>query len=185
MDQNIPFNYFYIIFKTNYKKEWLETQKQRISENNKQTGITIGVTKAQQLSIYNKLLLEICSDYVSLSNAPIDIFPSDVFEFVNLVLETMHENPYKESFLESLQFIYQDYLECLEKGFPLLFSSETEEEISYMEVTLDSAYHIMQFDSINMDVFEQDKIMNKFVAMESKNQIGPHEKVRIHVRKDI
>lgn len=185
MEQNIPFNYFYIIFKTKYKKEWLEIQKQRISENNKQSGITIGVTKTQQLSIYNKLLLEICSDYVSLSNAPIDIFPSDAFEFVNLILETMQENPYKESFLESLPYIYQDYLECLEKGFPMLFWSKNSAEISYLQVTLDSNYQIIQFDSINIDEYEQDKIMNKFVAMESKNQIGPHEKVRIHVRKDI
>ena len=84
-----------------------------------------------------------------------------------------------------MQFIYQDYLDCLEKGFPLLFSSEDEDTLPYLEVTLDSNYQIIQFDSINIDEYEQDKIMNKFVAMESKNQIVPHEKVRIHVRNDI
>jgi len=143
------------------------------------------ISSDEQISIYNRILFEICTNYVTLSNCSIDVFPTEVFEFVDLILDTMHENSYKESFLISLQFIYQDYLDCLGKGRPLLMSSKESSVLSSFQIVLDSHYKIIQFDTVNMDFIEQDKIMNKIVSMECKNQIGPNPKVFLHIRHDV
>ena len=43
----------------------------------------------------------------------------------------------------------------------------------------------MGFESVNMDLLEQVKIMNKLVVMEYNHQIGPQQKVKFLYRKDI
>lgn len=88
--------------------------------------------------LYNQILFDICADYVALTDSFIEVFPKDTLEFVSLILDTIQENPYKESFLFSLQFIYQNYLDCLEKGNPILMASEDSSTYSYLKETLKS-----------------------------------------------
>lgn len=76
------------------------------------------------------------------------------------------ENPHKESLLKSLQFIYQDYLNHLEIGYPSLWNSDDDQQDSYMEVTFNSQNKILAFNSVNMDLLEQTKTMTKFFIMQ-------------------
>lgn len=191
MEPKPKFNYFYQMFINELHKNILEINQTRIKETNGEPSdifdiySTINMSKEEQLSIYNKTLFNVCSNYVTLSNASIYIFPADFLEFVYLILDTIHENPYKESFLLSLQFIYQDYFSCLEKGRPILISCEDAESLSSFQVNLDSRYQIMNFETNNMNLLEQDKIMTKIIAMEKENKLGPIPKVLLRVRKDI
>ena len=190
MESNqILFNYFYRIFQDKFQIKMLEINKKRISTGDDELDIfdyfTMPITKEENLSIYNEVLFDICSDYVDLSESSIDVFPKDTLEFVDLILNTIHENPYKESFLFSLQFIYQAYFECLEVGRPLLVYSTDEASIPYLQVTLDSRYKIMDFSAVNLDMLEQNKIITKLLSMEISNQVGPIPKVVYRIRKDI
>lgn len=65
----------------------------------------------------------------------------------------MHNNSYKESFLLSMQFIFQDYFRYLEKGCPMLFSSKRNTNPKLI-ITFDSQNKITQFDAINMELEE-------------------------------
>lgn len=187
----IPFNYFYLLFKKIFQKEILELERKKIGKNADILSDIFGfyytesLPKEEKLSIYNKALFEVCTNYVALSNADIDIFPADTLEFVNVILDTIHKNPYRESFLMSLQFIYQDYLECLGKGAPILMITQDPELLSSLKITLDSNYHITEFNAINMEMEEQDKIMTKIISMEKNNKIGPIPKTTFRFRKDI
>ena len=187
----ISFNYFYQEFQDKYRQEILKIKQTRISQAEDELDdifplfMTEPISKTEMLVTYNKILYDICIDYVTLSDASINVFPKDTLEFVDLILDTIYENPYKESFLISLQFIYQNYFDCLEKGCPVLMSSEDPNSPSSLEITLDSHYQITQFDATNMDLVEQDKIMTKILSMEINKQIGPIPKVLYHIRKDI
>ena len=114
-----------------------------------------------------------------------NILPNNSLEFVTEILNEIEENPYQKSFLASLQFIFQDYFECLEIGRPILFSSEEDSNDSYMEMVLDSQYKITQFETMNMDLLEQTKTMTKVLILESHRQLGPISKVKYYYRKDI
>lgn len=183
----IPFNYFYKIFNDENRKAYFELKQKRISETSEDLDNIFDslLLKEEMLSIYNKTLYNICTNYVSISNSSIDIFSKDTLEFVDLILDTMHDNPYKESFLTSLQFIYQNYFDCLGKGCPILMSSENNEIESSFLVTLDSHNEITQFEAINMEFIEQDKTMTKLLTMEINKQQGPLPKVLYYIRKDI
>lgn len=193
-NSEIHINYFYRVFQSETQKLFLEKELKTISDKPNNTDIEDLIYYAyvnnnnpskNKIDIYNQVLYKICEDYVILSNSNLTVYPSNVFEFVDLLLDTIQENPYKESFLCSLQFIYQCYLECLGKGYPLLMSSKDDSKKSGMEVVLNSGYEILQFEAINLDAIEQDKIINKMVMMECNNEIGPLPKVAMRVRKDI
>lgn len=185
--KEIAFNYFYKIFVDKYYQkisEW-EQKENVISTEIFYFENRTMIPKEEQLSIYQQCLFDICVEYVALSDAPIDILPKDPFSFIELILNTLHENPYQHSFLQSLQFIYQEYLSCLGKGWPLLMMSiDTTLEPS-LEVVLDSHYKINSFVFSNMELIERDQILNKMISMENRNQIGPVPKVHFLIRKDI
>lgn len=190
MESNqIIFNYFYQLFTQKLNQKMLEIKNKRIYENNDEVDmfdlLFTPITKEEKLTIYNEALFDICSDYVTLSGSCIDVYPKNILEFVDLILNTIHENPYKESFLFSLQFIYQAYFECLEVGYPTLMYSADDNSIPYLKVTLDSRYQIMDFDAVNLDTLEQNKLVTKFLMMEMNNQIGPIPQIVYHLRKDI
>jgi len=147
---------------------------------------SIILTEEDKISICNKVLFDVCCEYVTLANASIDVYPNNSLEFVNLILDTMEENSYKESFLLSIQFIYQNYFDYLGKGYPTLVSpAENISRPSIFQITLDSNHQILQFETINMDLIEQGKIMTKLVSMETRKEIGPLPKVLSFIRKDI
>ena len=84
----------------------------------------------------------------------------------------------------SLQYIFQDYFAALKRGAPILFSSEEDINPSF-QVTLDSNYQMTQFEAINMDLVEQNKIILRILTLEKNNQIGPVPNVEYIYRKDI
>ena len=55
----------------------------------------------------------------------------------------------------------------------------------YFEITLNSRYKLNQFEAVNMDMIEENKIITNFLKLELKNQIGPINKVKYIIRKDI
>ena len=187
----IKFNYFYIMFQDIVRKEIVELEKNKIGDTAYDLSEIFDfysnnqLTKEEKLNLYNKGLFEVCSNYVSLSNSIIDVYPNNSLEFVDLILDTIHENPYEESFLMSLQFIYNDYFGALGKGIPTLMSSEIEKEDSYFQITFDSPYKLNEFESVNMDMVEQNKIITNLLKLELNNQIGPVNKVKYYYRKDI
>lgn len=190
-NKQIPFNYFYQMFQEKFRKKVFEFELNKIGDCANAINeifdidVATDISNNECINIYDEILYEICCDYMTLSNSSIDIFPSNSFEFVNLILDTIEENPYKDSFLLSLQFIYQDYFDCLGKGRPMLMSSDNSRSISSLQITLDSHYKIVNFDATNMDMIEQNKIMTKILVMEKQQQIGPIPKVLTHIRNDI
>lgn len=54
-----------------------------------------------------------------------------------------------------------------------------------MEVTFDSQYKITKFETINMGLLEQTKVMIKFLIMQKNHQKGPLQKVKYLYRNDI
>ena len=142
-------------------------------------------TREEKLEVYDRSLFHVCANYITLSNSKMDVFPNNSFEFVLDILNEIEYNPYKYSFLLSLQFIYQDYLNKLEVGRPYLSQSSKDLGDSYMTVMLDSQYQILQFDSINMNLIEQTKMMTKFVMMQKNKELGPIQKIKYQYRKDI
>jgi len=189
-NEKIIFRYFYDMFQDIVRKEIIELERTKIGDAAYDLSeifdfyTNTQISKEEKLDLYNKGLFEICSNYVSLSDSSIDV-PNNSIEFVDLILDNIHENPYKESFLMSLQFIYRDYLGTLEKGVPTLMSSEIEKEESYFKIILDSRSQILDFDAVNMDMIEQNKIITNILKLELKNQIGPINKVKYIIRKDI
>lgn len=64
-------------------------------------------------------------------------------------------------------------------------ASKEESTLSSFQITIDSNYKIVEFDNVNMDLIEQDRIMNTLLIMEKNKQIGPIPKVLMRIRKDI
>ena len=161
----------------------LEKAKDKISQDDDTDIIELLLftkfSKEEMLEIMNEILLNICKAYMIPSNSESDVFPSNPFEFVSLVLDTEEENPYRDSFIKSLPHIYQEYFSVLEVGTPYIEGSNNKELLPCFTINLDCQYRIRNFDITNIDLLEQDKIMNKIVSMEVKGQIGPIPKVRI------
>lgn len=188
-NKKVPFNYFYVMFQDEFHKKVLEFERNKIGNSaeilNDIFNLSTDISINEKLNIYDQILYEICCNYISLSDAPINVLPSNSLEFVDLILDTMHKNPYKDSFLLSLQFIYQEYFIALGHGYPILMSCEDAAVQTSLKVTLNRQHQITQFESTNMDMIEQDKIMTKILIMEKNKQIGPIPKVLVHVRNDI
>lgn len=62
------------------------------------------------LQACDKGLFYTIENYISLPNSKIEILPNNSFEFITMILNEINKSPYKDSLLESLQFIYQKYL---------------------------------------------------------------------------
>lgn len=192
MKEKVPFRYFYEMFRDEYQKVLVENMKDRVFEDEAEIEllrifpIEYAVdSKEEMLEAYNKGLFNVCANYISLANSSMSVLPNDSLEFVSSILDEIEENPYQESFLTSLQFIYQNYFECMKIGCPILLSSEDDFLDSYMKITLDSNYKITQFESVNMSLFEQTKAMTKVLTMEKNKKIGPLSETKYEYRKDI
>ncbi len=176
------------MFREEYRKNIVKTRREK-QLNDCNDGLleilTMTYTKGEILQLYENSLFQVCVNYLSLADSSMNILPNNSLEFVTEILNEIEENPYQKSFLASLQFIFQDYFECLEIGRPILFSSEEDSNDSYMEMVLDSQYKITQFETMNMDLLEQTKTMTKVLILESHRQLGPISKVKYYYRKDI
>ena len=190
-ETKIPFNYFYIMFQEQFRKKVFEFELNKLGDSANiineifNIGVVTDIPNNECINIYNEILHEVCCNYVTLSNSSIDVLPSDSFEFIDLILENIHDNPYKDSFLISLQFIYQEYFVSLGHEYPVLMSCENNDIDSSLKVTLNKEHKITQFESTNMDFIEQDKLLTKILIMEKENQVGPIPKVLINKRNDI
>lgn len=190
--EKMQFNYFYKMFQKEFQKLAVEKErtKPEYEEYYEELFLIFDeiysprLTSKEKIELMDKSLFEVCTNYVSLSNVNIEVFPTTSFEFVSLILENREDNSYQESFLLSLQFIVQDYLQVLKKGRPMLFSSDYGTKSTF-QITLDSQYQICQFDAQNMDLLEGDKTMLNILSLEKKGQIGPIPKVSYLYRKDI
>lgn len=189
MDQPIPFNYFYTMFNTECRKNTIRNMQTKISEGDRddifldffyQT-----LDNKENLEIYNESLFECCANYISLSKSSRTVYPNNGLQFAKTILEEIENNPYQESFIMSLQFIYQDYLTKLGIGTPSLCSYEEEETSPYMEITLDAKYQITKFETVNMSLLEQTKIITDFLLLESSEKLGPFQNIKYQYRKDI
>lgn len=181
-NKEISFNYFYIMFQKqlqNKYQEFYERRANRIKNN------SISISTEDLIEYYNDALYEVCLNYIQLSNSKIDIIPNDVFEFIHIILSDVNESKYTESFLISIQFIYQNYFEILGRISPVLMTSDDNNSISTMEIVLDSNNRILQFESKNMEMIEQDILMTKLLEMETNHKQGPLPKVLYKIRKDI
>lgn len=191
MEEEVEFNYFYNCFIKMFHKEYKNEYRKNIKYMETELMLMLSAqyfTKEKILEIYDKCLYDICTNYLSLSNSKMYVLANSPFELIVDILNEIEKNsynPYRESLLTSLQFIYQNYLECLEVGIPILFQSENNQQESYMEITVDSNYRLSQFDFLNMSLLEQTKTMTHLVMMEKNKQIGPLPKVKYYYRKDI
>lgn len=190
VEEKVEFNHFHGMFLKKDQKILSENMENKSIEDEDDREFMVMFPmlfskKEEVLDAYNKSLFHVCENYISLSNSKMDIFPNNTFEFVLDILDGIEYNPYRYSFLMSLQFIYQDYLGCLEVGGPSLRSSEKKSQDSYMEITFNKQYQITDFECVNMSLLEQTKTMTEFVMMQNNQQIGPLQKVKYHYRKDI
>ena len=192
--EKINFDYFYRIFidecKSMLYKKKLELLDSKLVNNENEIEVVFGFYNTNDISledglyIYDTVLKNICLSYLCLSKSIIEIIPDNVFELIKLILENTTENDYKESFFTSLQFIYQDYFELLGLGRPMLWSSNDDRSKSF-EMNMDSKFKLLDFNSKNLNIIEQDEIINDILLMEHSKLIGPHRNVLIKIRKDI
>ncbi len=185
--EEIPFNFFYQMFQKEVSKGSLKLYRNRLQQEEDEISYFdyFPLNKEEQTSIYDNALMKVCTNYITLGNVPIDILPNHPLELVDLILKTGHHSFYQESFSKSLQFIYQVYLKNMNLGFPTLISSDDSELPPVFKVTWDHRKQITSFESININLLEQNKVMTKFLIMETRNQIGPIPKLLHYIRKDI
>ncbi|MCI8347055.1 MAG: hypothetical protein HFJ12_03790 [Bacilli bacterium] len=178
----IPFNYFYQLFQKEVNKGIVKTQQ---NEDAISYFDYFRLNKEEQTTVYDKALMEVCIHYITLGDVPIDVLPNNPLQLTDLILETEHECSYQESFLNSLPFIYQVYFENMGLGFPTLISTNDSELFPVVKVIWNNRNQIVSFESENINLLEQNKIMTKFLMMEAKNHIGPIPKLLHYIRKDI
>lgn len=190
----VDFNYFYLMFLQKFQEYLFLNTKNKISIKDLEEEESLFFlsnyysSSKEKLMACDKSLYYVCTYYMTLSDSEIKVLPKDSFELLECILEELekrNDREYKNSFLFSLEFIYQKYLEILNVGSPILSSEENDNKEKFLKVTLDLKYKIMGFESVNMDLLEQVKIMNKLVVMEYNHQIGPQQKVKFLYRKDI
>ena len=169
----VDFNYFYLMFLQKFQEYLFLNTKNKISIKDLEEESLFLLSNyysssKEKLMACDKSLYYVCTYYMTLSDSEIKVLPKDSFELLECILEELekrNDSEYKNSFLFSLEFIYQKYLEILNVGSPILSSEEN--------------------DNVNMVLLEQLKIMNKLVVMEYNHQIGPQQKVKFLYRKDI
>ena len=204
-NDEITFNYFFQIFQEKSQKKNLELVMNKIGDLDKLDFLfgvfyDANIPKEDQISIYKEALYETCLCYLSFSNTDINILPQNVFELIDIILNNLDKDPEKElflqedqmntckaSFLYSLQFIYQIFLESLGLGYPMILKTlDFEQEvIPTLEITLSSRNEILNCEAIKINLIEQNKILTKLISMEYNHQIVPIHQVSMLIRKFI
>lgn len=187
--QEIPFNYFYTIFKEKacpllIQKELEDKEFDLEIYETFDAFVCNQVSNENKLLIYDHALHDTCLDYLSYSDSSIDIIPKSSWEFLDLILHNLENNNYKKSFLDSVLFICVDYLNCLGKGNPLIWSSEDEDLSPTAILEMNDKNEMTDFKSINLKLLDQVKILVRIVTMEANKQLSPYDKrVQIRIRK--
>lgn len=190
MEEKAIFNFFDKMFDRECQRNIVENMRHKITENDDFELLYLFPTqlvgKEETLEIYKKSLFECCANYISLANIDINLYPSEALDFVELILESNEKDSYYgESFLFSLQLIYQKFFSALNIDSPVLNSCSEDSDSSYLEVILNSSYHLLDFRSVNMSELEQTKTMTKILKLELENKLGPLQNVKYCYRKDI
>ena len=167
-EDTLKFNYFFLKYKKRLLKKILELNPWDETED-----------------ILNEAIKETCLEFLTLSEIQINVIPKDSIALVEEILENLKNGPYTESFLFSLQFIFQDYLESLNFGWPILLSSKDEKLAKTFLVVLNSQNKLNEFEAINMSLEEQTETMIKICKMALKNIQGPLPNVLYLKRNDI
>lgn len=191
--QNIPFNYFLIMFNKEVQKRTIEKFKSSISDDSEDYEdydymhmASIYLKQEEKLEIYNASFYEILISYLSLSNnEEITMRPTKPLDLCSLILNNMENTPYNYSLLCSLQFIIAKYLELLGKGNPVLMSGENPEKEKSFKVIYDSKHRINTFDSTNMTLEEQSDVMLKVLRNVTENKEEKIPYVNYVTRTDI
>lgn len=191
--EEVELYYFYQIFRKYYENILKEKTNEKIALEKEEYRRELlrmfpisHATKEEILKAYNDSLFYVCRHYISLSNSKTESFSNNPFELVTIILDKIEENPYKDSLLISLQFIYQRYFYSLELGNSMAITPLNNDlQDSYMEVVWDSSYKIFGIKTVNMGLLEQTKIMTKFFLLQKNQQQGPLQKVKYRYCKDI
>lgn len=194
--QNIPFNYFLIMFNKEVQKRTIEKFKSSISDDSEDYEdyedydymhmASIYLKEEENLEIYNASFYEILISYLTLSNnEEITMRPTKPLDLCSLILNNMENTPYNYSLLCSLQFIIAKYLELLGKGNPVLMSGENPEKEKSFKVIYDSKHRINTFDSTNMTLEEQSDVMLKVLRNVTENKEEKIPYVNYVTRTDI
>ena len=192
--KEVPFNYFY--------RQWLEAYDRLLNnemenildnlnlenvcremDNFELTFLTRDkISREQKIKSLESALWEVCMYYVALSNSSCPKESNDAVDFVNYILKNLTTNPYRDSFLFSLEFISQNILLELGKGYPILMQQNSEDEEKQCIVTLDTNNCLDQIETVNMTLEEQASTIFKICNMESRGLQGPMPNVLIRKR---
>ena len=140
------------------------------------------INKNDLKSIILGAINDTCMEYLNESDSNISVIPNDTFEFIDYILEEDIESIYKDNFIFSLNFIYQDYLNLLNKGYPYFESSIDDSGMSEYIMVLNSENEIIKFESIGLKEEEQAKIITSMFRMDYNNQLGPYHP-KVHMKK--
>lgn len=173
--EDIPFNYFLVMFNKNLHKRILDDED-----------IAIIMPQEEGIKILSKSFYEVLVMYLTLTdNNEFTILPAKSVDLLRLILSDITKNKYSESLLKSVQFIIAKYLEILGKGYPTIMSSDDKTEERVFKVIYNRNQRINTFDSTNMSLEEQDVVMTKILknVLENKEELMPS--VRFMSRTDI
>lgn len=190
MEQNVKFNYFMNLFRKKFNDRAEKIGFEKLNREDFLDCLQMGDLYAtfplnkERLSIYEEVLPDICKTYMLLTDTFIEN-TEDAFGLVKQILDTMTDNPYKDSFLWFISMFFKTNLYVLGKGDPLLFYTLGSSKNSQFQVTLDRNYQIRTCEAINMDKVEEAKTMVRILTLEKNNQIGPVSNVNYIYRKDI
>ncbi len=132
------------------------------------------------------LFLKFLVNYLVLTeNNEIVIRPGNPVDLCRLILSDLKDTLYKESFLKSLQFIVNMYLDKLGKGCPALMNSDEKDKEKSFKIIYDSEQRMNTFDSINMPLEEQIETMVQVLKLVMDNQEIDLPNVEKIIRTDI
>lgn len=192
--EEIHFRYFYDMFQEEFRKKVYIIKQTRIGNNDPEEELdnlfdiywTNSITEEEKISLYDEVLFEVCANYVSLSNLDINVYPKHSFEFLEMILKERKWSPYTVSFLQSLDFVMQDYFNALKRGdITLRASQDPEIQGKYLQITLDAYNQMIECEAVNMDMTESTETLLRVLKLEKENKIGPVENVVHRFRKDV
>ncbi len=103
-----------------------------------------------------------------------------------MILKERKWSPYTVSFLQSLDFVMQDYFNALKRGdITLRASQDPEIQGKYLQITLDAYNQMIECEAVNMDMTESTETLLRVLKLEKENKIGPVENVVHRFRKDV
>ncbi|MGM9834730.1 MAG: hypothetical protein ACI31M_03025 [Bacilli bacterium] len=188
-NNTITFNYFLHMFENEVLKRTKEIclkKETYLEEDDIIYVAEVLLTNEEKIRIYNESFYEILVNYLSLSeNKELTIVPSNPITLCCLILNSLEDNKYKESFLLSVQFIIKRYLSLLDKGDPTLSSRDTKDKEKLFTITYDSNSRMNDFESNNMSLEEQDETMLKILKLSLEGKDINLPDIKIINRKDI